>query len=122
MAVRQEAIVHGYQVTFYTVESRRHHGKQLSHWLLQLMRDMNVRGATHRVAAEGMGHDHRFHSWHFVELADRPEEIMMIATESETQALFDRLAAEDVRVFYTKFPVEFGFLGKAAPDMDDGPT
>ncbi len=111
--------MHGYQVTLYTVENRRHHGKQLSHWLLEVMREMNFRGATHLVAAEGIGHDHRFHSWHFVELADRPEEITMIATESEMQALFDRLATEDVHVFYAKFPVEFGFLGKAAPGSDE---
>jgi len=39
----------------------------------------------------------------------------MIATEAEVQTLFDRLAAENVKVFYAKFPVEFGFLGKAAP-------
>jgi len=105
----------GFQVTLYTVENRRYHGKQLSHWLLQVMRELNFRGATHLVAAEGIGHDHKFHSWHFVELADRPEEITMIATEEEVQKLFDRLAKEDVRVFYARFPVEFGFLGKAAP-------
>jgi PII-like signaling protein len=119
VARRWEKIVHGYQVTLYTVESRRHHGKQLSHWLLEVMREMKIRGVTHLVAAEGIGHDHRFHSWHFVELADRPEAITMIATESEVQALFDRLATEDVHVFYAKSPVEFGFLGKAAPGSDE---
>ncbi|MNE45003.1 hypothetical protein D3C80_1392680 [compost metagenome] len=117
--MQPEKIVNGYQVTLYTVENRRYHGKQLSHWLLQIMREMNFRGATHLVAAEGIGHDHRFHSWHFVELADRPEEITMIATAPEMQLLFDRLAAEDVRVFYAKFPVEFGFLGKAAPKANE---
>ena len=50
-----------------------------------------------------------------MELADRPEEITMIATEAEMQTLFERLAKEDVKVFYAKFPVEFGFLGKSAP-------
>jgi PII-like signaling protein len=45
----------GYQLTFYTQEGRRHHGKQLSHWLMQVMREMQIRGATHTVAAEESG-------------------------------------------------------------------
>lgn len=108
----------GYQVTFYTVEGRRYHGKQLSHWLMQLMRDLNFRGATHLVAAEGIGHDHKLHSWFFVEIADRPEEITMVATKEEVDKLFERLAQEKVSLFYARFPVEFGFLGKAAQAED----
>ena len=41
-------IVEGYQITLYTVESRRHRGKQLSHWLMEVMRDLKLQGATHR--------------------------------------------------------------------------
>ncbi|MGT2489647.1 hypothetical protein ACU4GD_01560 [Cupriavidus basilensis] len=26
----------GFQLTLFTIENRRHHGKQLSHWLLQV--------------------------------------------------------------------------------------
>ncbi|WP_059412398.1 DUF190 domain-containing protein [Cupriavidus basilensis] len=105
----------GFQLTLFTVENRRHHGKQLSHWLLQVLRELHIRGATHLVAAEGIGHDRRFHSWHFLELADRPEEITVIATGEEVARLFARLAEEDVQVFYASTPVEFGFLGKGAP-------
>ncbi|ABF12436.1 uncharacterized protein ACUXAV_003134 [Cupriavidus metallidurans] len=101
----------GYQLTFYTQEGRRHHGKQLSHWLMQVMREMQIRGATHTVAAEGIGHDHRFHSWHFIELADRPEEVTVVATVEEVEALLERLRHEDIRLFYAKTPVEFGFVG-----------
>ncbi|GAB7545189.1 DUF190 domain-containing protein [Cupriavidus sp. CuC1] len=104
----------GFQLTLFTIENRRHHGKQLSHWLLQILRELQIRGATHMVAAEGIGHDRRFHTWHFLELADRPEEITVIATEEEVQRLFDRLALEDIQVFYAKTPVEFGFLGKSS--------
>jgi len=105
----------GFQLTLFTVENRRHHGKQLSHWLLQVLRELHIRGATHLVAAEGIGHDRRFHSWHFLELADRPEEITVIATGEEVARLFARLTEEDVQVFYASTPVEFGFLGKGAP-------
>lgn len=117
----REVIVQGFQLTLFTIENRRHHGKQLSHWLLQVLRDLHIRGATHTVAAEGIGHDRRFHTWHFLELADRPEEITVIATEEEVQRLFDRLAEEDVQVFYAKTPVEFGFLGKGAPGAQARP-
>ncbi|MCY1476782.1 putative ACR [compost metagenome] len=103
----------GYQVTFFTQEGRRYHGKQLSHWLMQVMHEMPVRGATRLVAAEGLGHDHRFHSWHFIEIADRPEEVTIVATAEEVDALFERLSHEQFHIFYAKTPVEFGVLGKA---------
>nr|WP_301542534.1 DUF190 domain-containing protein [Cupriavidus basilensis] len=115
------AAVQGFQLTLFTIENRRHHGKQLSHWLLQILRELRIRGATHMVAAEGIGHDRRFHTWHFLELADRPEEITVIATEEEVQRLFDRLALEDVQVFYAKTPVEFGFLGKSSAPEAQSP-
>jgi PII-like signaling protein len=105
----------GYQVTFFTQEGRRYHGKQLSHWLMQLLQEMRVRGATHTIAAEGIGHSHRLHSWLFVELADRPEEVTLVATAEELEALFERLNREDIHLFYTKTPVEFGSVGKAQP-------
>ncbi|AOY92706.1 hypothetical protein BKK79_13680 [Cupriavidus sp. USMAA2-4] len=104
----------GYQITLYTVESRRHRGKQLSHWLMEVMRDLKLQGATHLVAAEGIGHHHRLHSWHFVELTDRPEQITLIATAAEADALFARLAEEPVEIFYTRSPVEFGLAGGGA--------
>lgn len=102
----------GYQVTFFTVESHRHKGKSLAHWLLDLAKEMGLRGATIVPATEGFGQHGRFHSAHFFELADRPAEVVMVVSESECNALFARLAGENVKTFYLKSPVEFGVLGE----------
>ena len=110
---RKGEVMQGYQVTFFMQEGRRYHGKQLSHWLMQVMQEMQIRGATHIVAAEGIGHSHRLHSWHFIELADRPEEVTIVATADEVEALLERLSHEEFRLFYAKMPVEFGVAGKA---------
>lgn len=102
----------GYQVTFFTVENHKHKGKALAHWLVDLAKEMGLRGATVVPATEGFGSHGRFHSAHFFELADRPVEVVIVASEAECDALFARLREEKVKTFYLKSPVEFGVLGE----------
>jgi PII-like signaling protein len=102
----------GYQITFFTQEDRRHDGKPLADWLVRLARDMGLRGATLIPASEGFGHGGRVHSAHFFELADRPLEVVMAVTAGEAIALFARLRAEGVEVFYVRTEVEFGTIGR----------
>ncbi|MGT2433313.1 hypothetical protein ACU4HD_39390 [Cupriavidus basilensis] len=45
----------GFQLTLFTIENRRHHGKQLSHWLLQVLEGP----AYPRRHAHGGGRGHR---------------------------------------------------------------
>jgi len=103
--------MNGYQVTFFTQQNRRHHGKPLADWLMLLAEEMNLHGATLIPASEGIGHHHRFHSAHFFELADQPLTVVMAVTAEECDRLFDRLKSEDVRIFYIKTTIEFGVLG-----------
>jgi PII-like signaling protein len=105
----------GYQITFFTQQDHRHHGKPLSHWLLELAREMALPGATIIAGAEGFGHQRRIHSAHFFELADQPQEIQIAASEADAERLFDRLKAEQMRIFYVKSAVEFGVTGEAEP-------
>ena len=102
----------GYQVTFFTVESQKHKGKALAHWLLELAKDMGLRGATVVPATEGFSQNGRVHSAHFFDLADRPSEVVMVVSEDESRTLFARLDAEGVRIFYLRTPVEFGVVGE----------
>lgn len=102
----------GFQLTFFTQQDRRHLGKQMGHWLIELAQTMGIRGATMFAAAEGFGHHRRFHSAHFVDLADQPLEVVMAVSEEECQRLFDRLRAEGIKIFYVKSPVEFGVTGE----------
>ena len=100
----------GYQITFFTQQDKRHHGKPLGDWLVHLAKEMGLPGATLIAASEGFGHHRRIHSAHFFELADQPQEIQIAASEEDTQRLFARLNAEGVHVFYVKTAVEFGTI------------
>ena len=105
--------MNGYQITFFTIDGNRHQGKPLAEWLVHLAKEMGLRGATLIAGSEGLGHHGRIHSAHFFELADRPIEVLMAATEDEAARLFERLRQENVKVFYVKTAVEFGLLGEA---------
>lgn len=102
----------GYQVTFFTQQDRRHHGKLVAEWLVHLAQELGLRGATIIPASEGFGHHGRLHSAHFFELADQPVEVLIALTEDDAKRLFDRLRTENVHLFYVKTPVEFGVLGE----------
>ena len=102
----------GYQITFFTQQDRMHHGKPLGQWILLMAREIGLPGATMVSGSEGYGHQGRIHSAHFFELADQPQEIQIAASEAQTVKLFDRLKAENVKVFYVKTLVEFGVLGE----------
>lgn len=106
--------MNGYQISFFTQQGRRHHGKPLADWLVHLAKEMGLHGATLIAAAEGFGHRGRIHSAHFFDLADQPLEVLMVVTEDESNRLFDRLQAEGVHLFYVKTAVEFGTLGEAS--------
>jgi uncharacterized protein len=102
----------GFQITFFTQADRRHEGKPLGEWLIQLARQLELRGATLMSATEGFGASGHLHSARFFELADQPIEVLVTVTEAQANLLFDRLKSAGVRLFYVKTPVEFGKLGE----------
>jgi PII-like signaling protein len=104
--------MNGYQITFFTQQDKRHHGKALADWLVHVAQEMGLRGATLVAASEGFGHHGRMHAAHFFELADQPLEVTMALTDDEAERLFGRLREENVHVFYVKTAVEFGTLGE----------
>jgi PII-like signaling protein len=104
--------MNGYQLTFFTQQDHRHHDKQVGHWLLELAREMGIRGATMIAATEGIGHHGRFHSAHFFDLADQPLEIVMAVSEADSDRVFTKLREEGVKLFYVKAPIQFGVLGE----------
>lgn len=103
--------MNGYQITFFTHQDRRHKGKQISDWLVELVKELGLRGASVHAGGESFARGRRVHSAHFFELADQPVEVLIAVTSEEATRLFDRLKAEGVHLFYVKTPVEFGILG-----------
>jgi uncharacterized protein len=103
--------MNGYQITFFTHQDRRFKGKQIGDWLLHLVQELGLRGASLHAGGESFARGGRVHSAHFFELADQPVEVLIAVTTEEAAVLFDRLKAEGVHLFYVKTPVEFGVLG-----------
>ncbi len=101
----------GYQVTFFTEQNRRHEGKPLGEWLMQLAKRLGLQGATMVSATEGFGASGRIHSARFFELGDQPVEVQMTVTEAQAERLFESLRNAAVHLFYVKTAVEFGTLG-----------
>jgi PII-like signaling protein len=108
----------GFLVIFFTQQNRRHHGKMLGDWLVDLAKEMGLRGATLATGIEGFGHSGKLHSSHFFELADQPTEIRLAITEEEFARLFERLASEEISLFYIKTSIEFGAVGMRADPAD----
>jgi PII-like signaling protein len=105
--------MHGFQLTFFTQQDRRHAGRPLGEWLVEEARRQGIGGATLLTGAEGFGHDGKIHSAHFFELADQPIEVTMAVSESNAERFFARLREEGVKVFYVKTPIEYGTTGEA---------
>jgi len=108
----------GYQITFFTQQDRRQHGKPMADWLLHLANELGLRGATVTVGSEGVGQHHRIHSARFFELADQPVSVVMAVSNEEAERLFARLRSEGAQLFYVKTPVEFGMIGDDKESSD----
>ncbi|WP_449440125.1 DUF190 domain-containing protein [Pseudomonas migulae] len=104
----------GYLAIFFAQQNRCCQGKMLGEWIVDVAKEMGVRGASLCTAIEGFGHTGKLHSSHFFELADQPTEIRMAITEDESEMLFKRLEVEEISVFYVKTPIEMGTVGRKA--------
>ena len=102
----------GYQLTFFTLQDRKHRGQSMGNWLVEEARRLGIRGATLLTATEGFGHHRRIHAMHFFELADQPVEVTMAVTAEEAGQMLERLREEGVNIFYVKTPIEFGMTGE----------
>ncbi|QIE28158.1 putative ACR (plasmid) [Caballeronia sp. SBC1] len=107
--------MNGYQLTFYTEQNRKHGHRTVCEWLLHEVRELGIRGATVISCAEGIGHAGAHHAAHMLKLADQPLQIILALTEDEAERILDVVRAENVHVFYTRFPIEFGMIGDGAP-------
>lgn len=101
----------GYQVTFFTQQSRTHNQAPLAQWLVQKAAELGLPGATLNGSIEGLGHNGRVHSITMYDFADQPVQIVMILNHEEYRHLFDALKEEQVSIFYTRTPVEYDLLG-----------
>jgi PII-like signaling protein len=103
--------MHGFQVTFFTEENRRHGHKPMHRWLMDIAKSLDIKGLTTMVGVEGVGRDGRLHSAHFIEMSDQPVEVTMAVTNAQCAALLELLEKNQANIFYVKTAVEFGVVG-----------
>lgn len=101
----------GIYLKFYVAEYREHNGILLYEWLLERAKRLGFHGGTAVRAVAGFGRHGILHEETFLELAaDLPVEVSFVLDEEEVKRFLKLLQAENVDLFYVKFPVEYGFL------------
>jgi PII-like signaling protein len=110
--------MNGYQLTFYTEQNRRHGHHTVTEWLLHEAKQLGIHGVTVINCAEGTGHAGEHHAAHALRLADQPVQVILAVTEDEAERMLDAVKLQQVHVFYTRAPVEFGLLGAEGPGVE----
>lgn len=101
----------GICLKFYVSEYREHNGIILFEWLLERAKKIGIHGGTAVRAVAGFGRHGILHEENFLEItADLPVEVSFVLSEEETRRFTDLLQAENIDLFYVKFPVDYGFL------------
>lgn len=104
--------MNGYQINFYTLQNRKHQDQPLAEWLLEKAQIMGIRGATVIHADESFGSDRQIHATRFFEQSEQPVMVIMVVSEQEAKTLFELIKSTNIKLFYTKTPVEFGVVGE----------
>jgi len=108
----------GYQVTFFTRQDCSLGNQPLGQWLLELARELGLKGATVSGGLEGVGHDGKVHMVNLYDLSEQPLKIVMVMSESEYHRLFQRLEQEPVALFCTVTEVAYGLVGGRSGQTD----
>lgn len=102
---------------FYLSEKQRHHGVLLWEWLLERANALGVRGGCAFRAIGGFGHHHALHEERFFELAGSTTVVVeFIASDTGIDRLQALVGQEQIRLFFSRFPVQFDVIN---PDADD---
>lgn len=99
----------GYVVRFFTQKRREYEGVSLASWIVAKAKEMGVQGATLFAGKEGFGHDGLLRSENFFDYQDAPLMVTLALTYDECERLMACLEENNLRIFYTKSRVSFGF-------------
>ena len=100
----------GYQISFFTEQSRRKDGRPMGNWILETAKNLEIPGATLFPAAEGYGRGGWLKSASFFESGEQSVEVRVAVTEADAERLIERIRSENLGVFCVKTPIEFGIL------------
>jgi PII-like signaling protein len=104
----------GSQLTVYAAnQSHRRHHQTVVEWILDETTKAGIQGATVIEVTEGYGAHGKYHAARFFELADQPVAVAVAAEDGKIDALLDSLRRGGVRLFYTRYPIEYEVIGAA---------
>jgi PII-like signaling protein len=98
----------GYLITFYTVNNRMVEGAPIVDWLLTLVDELKLTGATVNGSLMGRDASPVVHRLTIFDDQDQPVQIRMVLTAEEAERVLSHITEHNIRIFYTKAEVEFG--------------
>lgn len=103
----------GSQITIFANRNGLKGHQQITDWILKIASNLEIRGATIVDASEGLDSHGRVHAARFLEPTDQPVAVVIVAEDERVTALLAELGKGGVQLFYTRMPIEFGFLGES---------
>lgn len=102
----------GVCIKIFVSEARLHNGMLAYEWLLEQARVMGIVGGTAVRAIAGYGRHGRLHEEAFFELAgELTVEVEFLTSEVQAERLLELLKKENLQLFYTRMPAEYGVTG-----------
>jgi PII-like signaling protein len=96
-------------LSFYISEKQHHAGKPLYEWLLEEARGLGVHGGSAFRAIASFGRHGRMHEETFFELAgELAMKVEFILDDALAEQLLGKMRAQNMNVFYVKYPVQSG--------------
>jgi PII-like signaling protein len=113
--VANGACSNGVYLKYYVQENRRHHGKLVYEWLVDLAHELKLPGCSVFRAVAGYGHHQVVHSQHFFELqGDLPMEVVFVLDAAQAGRLMAAVEESALDLFWVRMPAQFGATGAPA--------
>jgi PII-like signaling protein len=101
----------GYSLRFYMREKQRHRGEPLHEWLLAEAKRRGIAGGSAFRAIAGFGRHGAIAEEHFFELAGELTVLVeFLVSEAEADLLLRIVREDGAKLFYARFPAEFGLV------------
>ncbi len=101
----------GSSLRFYMHENQRHRGAPLYEWLLAQAKQRGIAGGSAFRAIAGFGRHGVMSEQHFFELAGQLTVLVeFVVSESQAEELLRIVREDGARLFFARFPVEFGLV------------
>lgn len=107
----------GCSLRFYMHENQRHRGVPLYEWVLSQAKQRGIAGGSAFRAIAGFGRHGVLSEQHFFELAGQLTVLVeFIVSEQQSDELLRIVREDGAKLFFARFPAEFGLVGEAGQD------